>query len=55
MVAAWFICFLLAFVIIGVFLMPVVALLHLIFTIMGAVKASGGVAYRYPFAIRLLK
>ena len=55
MVAAWIVCFILVFVLIGLFLMPLVGLLHLIFTIMGAVRVSGGVAYRYPFAIRLLK
>lgn len=28
---------------------------HLVFTIMGAIKASKGIAYRYPIALRLLK
>lgn len=48
-------CFLLMFVLIGIFLMPLLILAHFIFTILGAVKASKGVAYRYPFALRLLK
>jgi hypothetical protein len=48
-------CFILMFVLIGIFLMPVLILAHLILTILGAVKASQGVAYRYPFALRLLK
>ena len=48
-------CFLLIFVVIGLVLMPILILCHLILTILGAVKASQGVAYRYPFALRLLK
>ncbi len=33
----------------------VVAVLWLIFTIIGAIKSHEGVAYRYPFALRLIK
>jgi uncharacterized Tic20 family protein len=55
MAIAYVACFLLMFVLIGVFLMPVRFLAHLILTIAGAVQASKGVAYRYPFALRLLK
>lgn len=54
-VLAYIVCIILMFVIIGIFLMPVLLLCHLIFTIMGAIKSSKGIAYRYPFAIRLLK
>lgn len=42
-------------VIIGIFLLPAVLILWLIFTIVGAVKASNGEYYRYPFALRLVK
>jgi uncharacterized Tic20 family protein len=42
-------------IVIGVFLLPVVGILTLIFTIIGAIKANEGVTYRYPFAIRLIK
>jgi uncharacterized Tic20 family protein len=49
------ICFALLLVIIGAFLLPVVGLVALIFTIIGAIKANEGVTYRYPFAIRLVK
>lgn len=52
---AWVVCIVLSFIVIGVFLMPVVGLLYLIFMIIGALKAKDGVAYRFPFAIRLLK
>lgn len=54
-VLAYIVCIILMFVIIGIFLMPILLLCHLIFTIMGAVKVSKGIAYRYPFALRLLK
>ena len=52
---AWVVCILLSFVVIGVFLMPLVGLAYLILMIMGALKAKDGVAYRFPFALRLLK
>ena len=40
---------------IGFLVIVVVGLYWLIFTIIAAVKASEGVAYRYPFCLRLLK
>ncbi|MFN0009873.1 MAG: DUF4870 domain-containing protein [Planctomycetota bacterium] len=55
MAIGYVVCFLLMFVLIGVFLMPLLILAHFIFTIVGAVQASKGVAYRFPFALRLLK
>lgn len=36
-------------------LVLVVWLAHLALSIMGALKAKSGVAYRYPFALRLVK
>jgi uncharacterized Tic20 family protein len=54
-VLAFICCFILAFVIIGFFLIPVVAITNLVFMIIGAVTASKGQFYRYPFALRLLK
>jgi uncharacterized Tic20 family protein len=36
-------------------LMIIVGLIWLVFTIIAAIKANGGEAYRYPFAIRLIK
>jgi uncharacterized protein len=51
----YLICTVLAVVVIGAFLMPVLFLLNLIFCIMAAVSASKGDAYRYPFALRLIK
>ncbi|MGC8560758.1 MAG: DUF4870 domain-containing protein [Phycisphaerae bacterium] len=48
-------CFVLIFALIGFLLLPVVGLLLLIFSILGAVKSSAGEIYRCPIAIRFLK
>jgi hypothetical protein len=40
---------------IGFLVLPVVWIVSLIFSIMGAMKANTGVPYRYPFAIRMIK
>ena len=48
-------CFILMFVVIGIFLIPVVGILDLIFVIIASMKANQGIAYRYPFALRLIK
>lgn len=47
--------FVLVFVIIGVFVYPIVWLCNLVFSIMGAIAASSGKPFRVPFAIRLIK
>lgn len=52
---AMMVCFVLMFVVIGIFLMPIVGLGALVLTIMAGIKANSGEAYRYPFAIRLIK
>ena len=44
----------LAFVLIGLLLLPLVGLAALIFSIIGGVKANNGEKYRYPFALRLI-
>ncbi len=48
------ICFVLFLVVIGMLLLPLVALAWVIFTILAAVKANEGVQYRYPFTLRLV-
>lgn len=48
------VAFLLVFVLIGFLLLPVVGLFYLIMTIVGAVKANQGIAYRYPLCIRFI-
>lgn len=48
----------LCFVLIGIFLLPLLALLHLlnvVLVIVASVRASEGKFYRYPLTIRLLK
>jgi uncharacterized Tic20 family protein len=52
---AYIICFILAFAFIGFILMLVLAVVHLVFCIMGAVAGSNGQAYRAAFNIRLIK
>lgn len=43
------------FIIIGIFMLIALAIMHIIFVIMGAVKAINGKPWRYPIAIRFLK
>lgn len=52
---AYAICTVLTVIAIGVLLMPIVWVVNLIFCILAGVKASEGEAYRYPFALRLIK
>jgi uncharacterized Tic20 family protein len=51
---ALLVCGLLTCVVIGVFLLPVVAVAALVLCIMATVKATAGVRYRYPFTLRLI-
>jgi len=39
---------------VGMILMPALGIVGLIFGILGGVEANKGVAYRYPFALRLV-
>lgn len=48
------VCGLLVFVVIGLFLLPVLIIAVIVLTIIGAVKASSGQVYRYPLTIRFL-
>lgn len=49
------ICFLLMVVVIGFFLLGLVAIGALVLTIIAGVKANEGQPYRYPFTWRLIK
>ncbi|HJU70951.1 MAG TPA: DUF4870 domain-containing protein [Paucimonas sp.] len=51
MFAAW----MLAFLLIGFLIIPVLFVTNFIFCIIGAVSASKGRPYRYPFTLRLVK
>lgn len=52
---AYVICIILSIILIGGLLMPIVWVINLIFCILAGIKANEGVAYRYPFALRLIK
>jgi uncharacterized Tic20 family protein len=52
---AYVICMVLAVIIIGGLLAPVVWIINVIFCIIAGLKANEGAAYRYPFALRLIK
>jgi uncharacterized Tic20 family protein len=52
---AYIACMVLYFLIVPVFIAFALAIASLVFHILGAIKSSKGIAYRYPFAIRLLK
>lgn len=52
---AYVAAFILAFIVIGAFLIPVIGLCHLVFCVMGAVGTSKGKPFRVPFALRLIK
>jgi hypothetical protein len=48
------VCIPLVFLIIGIPMLLAVAVLGVVFSIIGALKANEGVPYRYPFALRLI-
>ena len=48
------VCFVLSFILIGLLLLPIVGIGALIFTIVAALKANAGEAYRYPISWRLV-
>ena len=52
---AWLVCIVLAFAVIGFFLMTALAIATVVLTIIGSIKANKGIAYRYPFTWRLVK
>jgi uncharacterized Tic20 family protein len=54
-VGAALICALLVFVFIGILLGVALFIFWLTMTIVAGIKASEGVRYRYPFAVRLVK
>ncbi|WBS00544.1 DUF4870 domain-containing protein [Pseudoduganella sp. SL102] len=48
-------CFILSFVLIGLFLFWVAILGNLVLCVIAAIKASNGAVYRYPLTIRFVK
>jgi len=52
---AMFVCAALTLILIGLFLIPIVAIAALVLAIMAGLKANSGESYRYPFTLRLIK
>lgn len=48
------VAFVLLFVLVGIVLLPVIAVAGVVFPIIGAVKANNGEIYRYPVTIRFV-
>lgn len=48
------ICWVLAFILIGALLLPLLWIVNLVFCILAAMAVSKGGSYRYPFALRLI-
>jgi uncharacterized Tic20 family protein len=45
----------LLFVVVGLLLLPIVGVAWVVFTVIGAVKASAGEDYRYPVSLRMVR
>ena len=55
MLIAYIICFILMFAVIGVILLPVVAIFSFVMVVVGAIKANDGKPFSYPFSLNLIK
>ncbi|NIZ06933.1 DUF4870 domain-containing protein [Pseudoalteromonas sp. HF66] len=55
MMIAYIVCFMLMFVVVGVILLPLVALFSLIMVVVSAIKANDGKEVKYPMAIEFIK
>jgi uncharacterized Tic20 family protein len=55
MFIAMFACIPLVFLVIGIILLPLIAIFNVVMAIVGGVKASNGEHFRYPLAYRFLK
>jgi uncharacterized Tic20 family protein len=51
---ALFVSFLLAFILIGFLLLPIVGIGAIVFTVIAGIKANEGETYRYPVAWRII-
>ena len=45
----------LMFCVVGIFILPVLGVVNIVFIIIAAIKANGGEPYRYPMTIRFVK
>jgi uncharacterized Tic20 family protein len=55
MTIGFVVCWLLAFILIGFFLVMILGIVDLVLVIIATINASKGEAYRYPFTLRLVK
>ena len=55
MMIAYIVCFMLMFVVVGVILLPLVALFSLIMVVVSAIKGNDGKEVKYPMAIEFIK
>ena len=55
MLIVYFVCFILMFVLIGLFMIWVAAIYQIVVVIIASIKANDGVKYRYPYTIRFIK
>ncbi|MDN3378792.1 MULTISPECIES: DUF4870 domain-containing protein [unclassified Pseudoalteromonas] len=55
MLIAYIICFILMFVVIGVILLPIVAVFSFVMVVIGAIKANDGKEFNYPITLNLIK
>ncbi len=49
------VCFILSFVVVGIFLFMALGLATVIFAIIGGIKANEGVVWEYPLSLKLIK
>ncbi len=49
------ICFILIFIVIGMFMMWALAIYAIVMVIIAGIKANNGESYRYPYTLRLIK
>jgi len=55
LIIAYIVSFILVFVIIGIFLIWLIALANLVLVIIATIRASENKLYKYPFSIRFIK
>ncbi|MFC3093190.1 DUF4870 domain-containing protein [Alteromonas sediminis] len=55
MIIASVVCYILMFVLIGFLGFAILAVVNLVFVIVGAVKASQGELWTYPFSLKIIK
>ena len=55
MAIAYLVCFLLIFAVIGLILLPIVAIFSLVMVVIASIKANEGKEFNYPFSLNLIK